>query len=383
LGPLHPDLPTARAPADPYASAMARADQAETSGDLSAAVTALMPILDSYPQDYALPLRLGWLSLHMEQPAQAERFFRIASARAPAAPEPRVGLASALVLEDSCSDAMNDVARVVAVDFGERHGISTACTSSSATTTTTKTTAEAAFEEALFPDHPTKASATGAVASTDVLVQGGWEAGAAYRYMHVGTRPSVSPFDQHEAYAQIGYERQTLEGFVQGAVISDGSGLVGTSVHAGATVVWRRIGDLALSAAGSFYRDMTVGRLEPSWQIPAGPLRVVPAFAVESAAGRTLGTAMLGVKLEMTSVQALLGGKYGDEVRPAYLVERLVYDITEDIAWGLWAGLRVRSDRSPVGMSVTYSFDRLRRRDVLQPAESNLQAFAFGTFVSF
>src|SRR4029077_163048 len=143
LGPLHPDLPTARTPADPYASAMARADQAETSGDLSAAVTALTPILDSYPQDYALPLRLGWLSLHMEQPAQAERFFRIAAARAPAAPEPRAGLASVLVLEGSCSDAMNDLAGVVAVDFGERHRIATACTSSSATTTT-KATAEAA-----------------------------------------------------------------------------------------------------------------------------------------------------------------------------------------------------------------------------------------------
>jgi hypothetical protein len=381
LGPLHPDLPTTRPPADPYASAMARADQAETSGDLSAAVTALMPILDSYPQDYALPLRLGWLSLHMEQPAQAERFFRIAAARAPAAPEPRVGLHSVLVLEDSCSDAMNDVGRVVAFDFAEHHRIATTCTSSSATTT--NTSAEAAFEEALFPDHPTKASATGGVASTDVFVQGRWEVGAAYRYMHVATRPSVSPFDQHEAYAQIGYERQTLEGFLQGAVISDGSGLLGTSGHAGATVVWRRIGDLALSTAVSVYRDMTVGRLEPSWQIPAGPLRVVPAFAVESAAGRTLATAMLGVKLELTSVQASLGGKYGDEVRPAYLGERLVYDITEDIAWGLWAGLRVRPDRSPVGMSVAYSFDRLRRRDLLQPAESNLQAFAFGTFVSF
>lgn len=334
---------------DAYERAMQRAREAEASGDYAGAARALRAVVDSYKQDYAIALELGWAFERAGDPALAERAYRVAHARAPASTDARLAL-----------ERFDRVERPAVDAFG-------------------------GFDAYAFPGDPTKSSGLGLVTGVTGAPGGGWTLGATYRY-GAFTPPAGAPtpaFVQHEGYVRAGFERRAAAVEVQAAVVSDGSGLLGISEHVGASVRWSPAGDLLLDGALSLYRDVTVPRVALAWSIPvAGPLRLTPGVAAQDVNGQALANASLALLVRAPWAAAWAGVKAGDEVRPAYLPVQVVYDVPSRVRWGAWAGARVRAG-GPLSLFATYSFDRMQRTDALQPVNSDAHALVLGASVAF
>ena len=172
-----------------------------------------------------------------------------------------------------------------------------------------------------------------------------------YRYTRFepAAGAGIGPWDQHEAYATLGFSRPLAGVALHYAFVHDGSGALGASHHVGFTARVSPFGDVELRGSASFYDDMTVLRAEPSWRIPiAGGFSVRPGAAVAWASGAVRGTAMLTLSLDRSLGSLWAGGKYGVETRPVYFAVPVVYDIPESIAYGAWAGWRGEcQSRSP------------------------------------
>jgi hypothetical protein len=126
---------------------------------------------------------------------------------------------------------------------------------------------------------------------------------------------------------------------------------------------------------------MTVLRAAPRWRVRiAGPLSLEPGFAAQEAAGHVYAAGSLAAIVAWAHVSAWIGGKIGEEVRPAYLDAHVVYDIPEHVLGGAWLGVRARLG-GPIGLVATYAFDLLRRADSLSPSETGAHAIALGPFI--
>ncbi len=369
---------------DPYDAALVRADEASRRGDVAGAARVLSAVVPAYPQDYAIAVALGRLELRAAAYADSERAFRLAIRRAPGARDAHLGLGWALVKEGNCDAASSELRALV--DGGPYTDDARLGLAACAPPSPGPWTLGAAWDQYLFPNHPFKTSGTGVVvADASALVADHWALAGAYRFVDFQTNAAsgVAPFEQNEGYAHLGYEAARAGILVDGAVIQDGSGLYGTSFHAGASARWSAYGDVLLQGALSAYKDATIGRVAPQWKLHvAGPLSVLPGVALQVAPGGAFPNASLTASAEWPSVSVWVGGKWGEEVRPAYLDQNVVYDIPERVELGAWAGARARIFRG-LWVQVRYSFDRLRRTDALSPNESDLHAFALGPSVNF
>jgi hypothetical protein len=241
----------------------------------------------------------------------------------------------------------------------------------------------ATWNEYLFPSHPWKSSGVGLTASVDGAIGGAWTWGGAYRFVSFATLPTstVGSFTQNEGYLDAGYTSRAFGLTAHGAVVADGTGAYGTSPHAGLSLRWSPAGDLLLDGAVSGYSDGLVARGALRWRIPvAGPLSVTPGFAAQDARGSAFAAGSLGASLDWERASVWVGGKYGEEVRPAYLESHVVYDVPEHVLGGAWAGVRARI-LPHLGVVASYAFDWLRRADGLSPSESSAHAFALGPIV--
>src|SRR6185312_10038527 len=175
-----------------------------------------------------------------------------------------------------------------------------------------------------YPNHPVKAYSAGVTAGAELSLRSGWYFSATYRYTHFfpaapappmpGAPPpvSISPWDQHDGYFSAGWGNALGGITLHYAVVYDGSGTLGTSHHAGLTARWSPYGDIEVRAAGSYYDDMLVGRVEPSWRIPiVGGLSVRPGVALADAGGELLATGLFTIALDRPRFSLWVGGKYG------------------------------------------------------------------------
>jgi tetratricopeptide (TPR) repeat protein len=374
--------------ADPYDDAVALSDAAEARGDLAAAARPLEVTLGAYPQDHALPLRLGWVYLRAGRFVDAERAYRLSLSIAPRSDDARLGLGSALVGQARCAEARAQLEPLLARRPASPQAAGAERALSSCAPEPKGVAALfVAWNRYLYPGHATKQSGNGVLVSAGGRTAGGWVLQGAFR--HVAFTPSESAsswlgsFSQNEAYGQAGYAAPGGAFLLQGAVVADGSGTLGTSRHVGFSARWTEGSDLLLDASLSLYDDLTVGRVAPSWSVPvAGPLRLIPGLALQRAGDETKLTGSISAALDWPSLSLWGGGKYGEEIRPAYLGQLAVYDIKERVAWGAWAGARVRlgSTLSIVG---SYALDHLTRTDSLTPAESNSHAVTLGPLITF
>ncbi|HEY2513519.1 MAG TPA: tetratricopeptide repeat protein [Polyangiaceae bacterium] len=374
---------SARAASDPYDWAFARAAEAARQGDFPGAARALATVVPAYPQDYAVALALGDLELRAADYSAAERAFRIAVLRAPSARAAHLGLGWALVREGRCDQATPELR---ALTYGAEPGAESARRGvETCTPLHSAWGLDAAWNEFVFPAHPFKASASGFYARTDVAIADRWVLAGAYRFAGFNTvaGSGVSPFAQNEGYAHAGYDAPRGGITADAAVVVDGSGYYGTSWHVGASARFSPFGDLLLRGSVSVYPDETIGRVAPAWKVHvAGPLSLLPGAALQFAGGQVLPNASLSVLADWSALSLWAGGKYGDEARPAYLEHDVVYDIPERVAFGAWAGVRVRIAEGLWGQA-SYSFDRLHRTDPLHPSESDLHAIALGPSLRF
>ena len=77
-----------------------------------------------------------------------------------------------------------------------------------------------------------------------------------------------------------------------------------------------------------------------------------------------------------------MGGKFGEETRPAYLPQSVVYDLYDHVAWGGWAGARL-AGVGPVGAQLAYSWDHLVAADGVSSFTSELHSLTFTLTCAF
>ncbi len=373
---------TARAQSvDRYYDALARSAEAEEQGDLAAAARPLEEAIPSYPQDHELALKLGWIYFRAGRFKDAERAYRSSLSVAPQSADARLGLGWALVRQERCDEARTQLAPMLEAEDPRAEDALAACASSPRGTVSLF----AGWNQYYFPNHPIKQSGTGVLASATAQTSFGLVVQGAFR--HVAFTPSasssVAAFSQQEGYAKIGYSAPSGALMLHGALVSDGSGTFGTSTHVGLSARWSPAGDLLLDASLSLYDDLQVGRIAPSWSIPvAGPLRLIPGAAFQFTSSEIRWSGSLTAALDWPSFSVWAGGKYGEEIRPAYLSQFAVYDIPERVSWGGWAGVRVKL-HPMLSLQATYAMDRLRRTDALTPTESDSHAITAGPLFTF
>jgi hypothetical protein len=221
---------------------------------------------------------------------------------------------------------------------------------------------DAAVSGTFYPDHTYRSGALGTAVSLDVSHDSGVFFGATYRYTRFFTRDKTlfPEWGQHEIYASGGYATALFGLQFTYAMAHDESGTVGTSHHFGLSGRWSPLGDIVLDAAASLYDTMTVFRLAPSWRIPIyGGLSIRPGAALQAAGGAALGSVNATLSLDREIGSLYFGGKYGDEVRPAYLSLAVIDNLVERIRWGLWAGGSLNVGKK-MRIDLAYSTDRLQ-----------------------
>ena len=369
--------------AEPYEAAMARAAKASEGGDHAGAARSLGPMVSVYPQDYAIALECAWQHFQAGEWDASERAYREALARAPESKDSRIGLAWALVRELRCEAAAAEARKA---DDSRAKDILAACAPARGWVLS------ASLLGSVTPNHLIKTGGAGVLASARGPIGDGGTFGVSSRFVRITTAPTsgVAAFDQSDWYFHVGYWGERYGVVVRSAVVADGSQTLKTSGHAGlsahfslASVLPAWTGDARVESSVSVYDDGALVRVAPSWAThPFGPLHLIPEIAFQVAGARAYASGSLTAMLRWPAFSAWAGAKYGDEQRPAYLAQSVVYDITEHIAWGTWVGARVQP-WSALAFEAMWAFDQLRRTDTLVPAQSGMHSFSIGPVVTF
>lgn len=365
---------------DPYEDALARAAALEVEGRFDEAARFLESGLAYYAQDPTLPIRIAALHRRAGHLDASERFYWMALARSAASVDARLGLAEVLEAEGRCAEALpfyRDLAAELPDLPGPAAGAAR-CTPAPSV----RVTASVALGGTWYQDHPYRFLAGSMTPGLAISLRSGWTFGATYRYTRFvpPSASGLSASDQHEGYLSAGWGAPLGGITFHYGIVADGSGQLGTSHHAGLTARWSPFGDIEVRASGSFYDDMKILRVEPSWRIPlVRGLSIRPGVGLADAGGELLATGMATLALDRPSFSLWAGGKYGDEVRPVYFSVPVVYDVPERIPFGAWAGAAVNAS-DDVRIHLTYAMDRLKQGD---GTATSAHSLAIGAALSF
>lgn len=168
-----------------------------------------------------------------------------------------------------------------------------------------------------------------------------------------------------------------------GAWVDERMGLSGQSFHEGArvkAVVDRTTAEiLGASFSVSHYTDALALRIEASWQRALGAQLTLTATGAAQWANTTrygqgwLGSGSLTLQGRVLGAVLWLGGRYGEELRPAYLEEKLIYNAGDRPRAGVWLGARAPLATGWGGL-VSYGHDWLRSADGAEPSIRRLHS---------
>jgi tetratricopeptide (TPR) repeat protein len=333
-----------------YAEAWEVASALEREERYEEAVAALAPLLERYPQDYALSLQLGWLAFRAEEYGAAERHYRQAVALSGGSREAQLGLGWTLLRRG---------------EAGAARGVF----------------------RALLEAHGEEASALEGLALAERAVGGGWDTWVGGFYHAYGGHPDVTRgwtvalgvrglaldhllvaaayrysryvYETREAQGRGGggnraperrVESDAHEVYVAAGAVFAAAGAAlhyarlslaeGDAVDVlGLTARYSPWGDLLLEASVALFPDAEVVRLAPGWSLPVlAWLRVEPAASMqlEGGAGRWMGSLTLTVHGGPGAVR--LGGKWGEEERLIALRAPAAYVLRGVTRFGGWLG---------------------------------------------
>ena len=302
--------------------ALTEVDRHERAGDLRGAAQRLAPITARFPDDYALTLRLAWLWYRAGEYAAAEPAYRRAFELSDGASDARVGLAL------SQAALQPNSVLTPALSFATRSdGI--------------------------------RGAGVGLALEVPAVLREHWLLSGTYRYWNFqGT--TGGGFAQHEGHLALGYVTPTVGVALHYSLLQDGSGVVGRGHVAGLSTRLSAFGDVRFEASYSVYDSLSVARAALAYSLPLGArVRLTPGLAAQYAAGEWLGNASLTLSVDAALARFWLGGKYGDELRPAYLASATVVNVPERIAGGFFAGLDIPLGKR-LSLRAAYDFSWLR-----------------------
>ena len=360
--------PSLAQPSSDYSAALSRATELELAGDTVAAAAALLPLEQRFAQDYTLQIRLAWLRYSMGDYAEAETSYRRVLALSPESRDALSGLAWTLVKRGKCDAALAHFEALLLHTPDDELARAGAATCQAPSPVRGAPTV--ALTGHIYQDNPLKSGAMGLTVAAPLRIMQHWLLGATYRYTNFWTVQGQGYDDgieQHEAHLSTGvaYDSWGLTGHYSFA--SEDTGTVGDAHFAGLTARFSPWGDINLEGSLSLYDDLTVGRAALSWRLPlASFLSLTPGFHLQVATapdGHALlddtTDALPGGSLTLAfhgeRWLAYAGGKYGTEVRPAYLAGTpSVYNTYDQLTWGLWAGASVAL---PAGWSIFAAYE--------------------------
>jgi hypothetical protein len=328
---------------DPYGAAFAKAGILEQQGHPGEAAALLEPLVEAYPQDFALFLRLGWLHFSAAEYLEALPHYETAAALVPDSVEARLGIAWTQVRLGRCGKARPHFLKAQSL----------APKSASAQEGLALCGPPASFHPSLlgtyhsYTTHPFKKSAYSGTISLPTVLLDLLVLAPTYRYTQFKTRPQPglgasrggSSFAQHEGYLAAGLKFRAVTVLGHYALVHDGSLDQYARVAGLSAAGVPGFGHYYLEASLGQHQDTNALRLAARYTIPlSSRFFLVPALAGQSVNDETFYS--LGGSLQVQATRALalvLGGKWGEERLPAYLDQPSVYNIPERILWGAWA----------------------------------------------
>ncbi len=365
-----------------YNQTFAAAMELEKSANFSEALALLEPLAQTYPQDYSLHLQLGWLAYNAGDYALAQSFYKVAVKLSEGSPQSLMGQGLCHLKRHQRASAIRAFRAVVSQSPNNRDAQNAL-------------RAAAALRDYLFAP----SVSLGYVHYPQSLI--GEKSFAASIGVGLNLKPSPKiSFSADYRYAKFAFELD--EQFVQsgsGRFQSDSGGSgrsysylgqsdlylfagydadsygarlhYGYSSSPGYTLEEAHVGGLTLRinhiglggpvvvhSNYSVYADARILRVAPGWKIPlTSQISVDVGGAMQqSDDGQNYGNLKLGITGGGKSWDAWFGGKYGDEFRPAYLDYSAIYNMTELIRWGAWAGVAIAvGDESFIKVAAEWS----------------------------
>ena len=351
-----------------YESALAQARAAASPLEIEAAIRALAAVLSRFPQDVEGPLQLGWLEFRAGRYTDAVAHYGQALARSVPGGDAELGLAWSLLKLGRCAEAAPHFRSVIA-SRPQSNAAAGLQQCAPASGPAAAPAARALWLQPqlmqslyLYEQNPALSRALATTARLDVLWRGRYYGAATYRYSYFGAAPSSSrAFSQHDLFLAAGLTTRPAGVTLHYAFLADTSGSTtsGPSHHLGLGARYTRYVDVVLNNAVSLYPDGPLWRGELAVRIPIPRGFILrPAGALQWAAARLWETGSLTALYEHRRFSLWLGGKVGEELRPAYFDVAYVYNIQARIRYGLWAGAAVRPGAG-FTISLGYAHDRM------------------------
>lgn len=398
----------ADSPAHVYDVAMGLAKSAQTPAEIDSAARVLTALMPRYPQDGEIPLQLGWLQFRAGRYAEAVQSYGLAVARSSSGGDAELGLGWSLLKLGRCDEARPRFRSVLAArgdksnaaeglrECDARAAAAAPLPSSPASAATATGAAAPPVKRwwlqpqlgqnvYLFQNQSVIKSGLATTARLEGLFLGRYYAAATYRYSYFSARDgSTLPWDQHDLYLAAGLTGKSAGLVLNYALVADRSGYIGNSHHVGLSGRYSYYADLLFNGSASFYSDEKVLRGELAVRMPLGRgFSVRPGFALQWTAPTTTTTTAttsavyktpsLTLAWDHRYISLWAGGKYGDEKRPALFAVSYIYNGAAVMPYGAWLGITVRS-RAALNTTLSYSYDRMQRKDVTPAQDSHFHA---------
>ena len=349
--------------AEDYGEALRRSYVLEAAKEPAAAAAILEEIADSYSQDYDLFLRLGWLHFEAGNFDAALERYQKALALNPASVDARLGIGWCRFRRGQRDQARTHFVEVLESRPEDR----SAAQGLDLTRKVTVLGASVAAGYHGYQGHPSKKSAWVVAPSLRAAISEAWLAGITYRFLDFTTVGGTGAlgswsdggFEQHEVHAHLGWTGERFGVSTYYAYQGNTAPALDTGHSAGLTLKGRVWGDLLGGGIYSHYDDMDVWRVALRYRMPLTSwLSLTPGVAYQHAGDEDLASGSLAATMTLDRLCVDLGGRYGDEMRPAYPEQSVVYNVSNRLPYGAWASLSVRMWRG-LGIGGVYEYRRL------------------------
>jgi tetratricopeptide (TPR) repeat protein len=382
--------PAEAAPADPYAERFEQARRLEAEGRFGDAADALEPLTLEYPDDYTLSLQLGWLYYRDRDLERAESSYRRAVEVSNGAQAARLGLAWTLLELGEVDDAEALFRQLLA----ESPDLALARTGLSRIQRDHRIHTDARFAYITHSGHAFRGSGWAITAGLEIPFARQWVTTGHFRFTHLdnaspasstagstpalaatgpgggggggpgggggsggpgrpgggngggfaGTGAGVGDYGQEEVYVSSGIRRPGWGLLGHFAYVHDQGEFMDDLFALGMSGRISQAGDLSLEASVTLYPDDPFVRVSPSWRIDLGHgFHIRPGASLQVVQdAEVLGNGFVEAGWEGRRGALWVGGKGGPERRPTYLLLPLVFNLNDDIRWGVWAGAALR-----------------------------------------